>query len=176
MIYHNIISTHSPRVGRTRIAKALGITTDISTHSPRVGRTDKKDYSSVKPWHFNSLAPCGANPGAAVLFTRAPDFNSLAPCGANLILHKIATATASISTHSPRVGRTRRCNMCIIAIYISTHSPRVGRTSTSCIFVDRSPLLGVDNNFFSRLDCHFLRCSSANLARFSNQSRFAIRT
>ena len=149
----------------------------ISTHSPRAGRTRGLFRLFDQHAHFNSLAPCGANlaetnrmtftneisthsprAGRTIIggkpYLQESDFNSLAPCGANL-------------AEKENVIRTK---------VISTHSPRAGRTSTSCIFVDRSPLLGADNNVFSRLDCHFLRCSSANLARFSNQSRFAIRT
>ena len=40
----------------------------ISTHSPRVGRTFGFDISAPEDMHFNSLAPCGANP--RTLFSR----------------------------------------------------------------------------------------------------------
>ena len=33
----------------------------ISTHSPRVGRTILVSLALAKMTHFNSLAPCGAN-------------------------------------------------------------------------------------------------------------------
>ena len=57
----------------------------ISTHSPRVGRTGRQARVLDGRQHFNSLAPCGANPA----WHQAK------------IIHK------AISTHSPRVGRTR---------------------------------------------------------------------
>ena len=79
----------------------------ISTHSPRVGRTVFDFLGITSQAHFNSLAPCGANPFwrkycifAIHISTHSPrvgrteeqivsmydgiDFNSLAPCGANL--------------------------------------------------------------------------------------------
>ena len=78
----------------------------ISTHSPRAGRTESNYIIADDLTHFNSLAPCGANPepvitnlelrrfqltrpvrGEPSLFPDKPhrnkDFNSLAPCGAN---------------------------------------------------------------------------------------------
>ena len=81
------ISTHSPRVGRTcrsQSRKTQGrqfqltrpvwgeptcvavISTPgrISTHSPRVGRTRVRLKEPCAHQHFNSLAPCGANPVA----------------------------------------------------------------------------------------------------------------
>ena len=55
----------------------------ISTHSPRVGRTLLQTSRQILLKHFNSLAPCGANLIwiSVKLFRR--NFNSLAPCGAN---------------------------------------------------------------------------------------------
>ena len=56
----------------------------ISTHSPRVGRTDRFSVHRSGMPDFNSLAPCGANPGDDAARAALFDFNSLAPCGANL--------------------------------------------------------------------------------------------
>ena len=57
----------------------------ISTHSPRAGRTPEAPITIEAYNHFNSLAPCGANPHATMDVTQEYNFNSLAPCGANLM-------------------------------------------------------------------------------------------
>ena len=56
----------------------------ISTHSPRAGRTFCIPHFLSLSCHFNSLAPCGANP----------------------LIFRVVTAVREISTHSPRAGRT----------------------------------------------------------------------
>ena len=55
----------------------------ISTHSPRAGRTPVDTLPIIISSDFNSLAPCGANPGRVYGCDEQGDFNSLAPCGAN---------------------------------------------------------------------------------------------
>ena len=123
------ISTHSPRVGRTKFGDYIYNISDISTHSPRVGRTINVLINSRVRTYFNSLAPCGANRARHVVNVIARDisthsprvgrtngrwyiyrrpiyFNSLAPCGANRLEALKPVADDFISTHSPRVGRT----------------------------------------------------------------------
>ena len=123
----------------------------ISTHSPRVGRTKILTPLIEIVGHFNSLAPCGANPFVSVLVscswrisTHSPrvgrthqtppcnsglyNFNSLAPCGANRNAVFRLLPRSVISTHSPRVGRTFDVCELNAVLVISTHSPRVGRT------------------------------------------------
>ena len=101
----------------------------ISTHSPRAGRTSLAFINPSRSPNFNSLAPCGANPPPLVQpvgrytfqLTRPvrgepverqrpagtdAHFNSLAPCGANRRLKMIIIISQRISTHSPRAGRT----------------------------------------------------------------------
>ena len=56
----------------------------ISTHSPRAGRTYPRLMPPAFLRHFNSLAPCGANPVRICFCRHSVHFNSLAPCGANL--------------------------------------------------------------------------------------------
>ena len=56
------ISTHSPRAGRTDLKAKYDGVVAISTHSPRAGRTLLRQRSLCLAGHFNSLAPCGANP------------------------------------------------------------------------------------------------------------------
>ena len=80
----------------------------ISTHSPRVGRTSERSQLHAVLFHFNSLAPCGANPLPRRLVDERLHFNSLAPCGANHVRTVATDGAVEISTHSPRVGRTRR--------------------------------------------------------------------
>ena len=124
-----MISTHSPRVGRTNACAAFVLAALISTHSPRVGRTLIACGVVVRHLDFNSLAPCGANlsffafsvelsifqltrpvwgePYANGRGTKsATNFNSLAPCGANHYNAERQAQFFDISTHSPRVGRT----------------------------------------------------------------------
>ena len=60
----------------------------ISTHSPRAGRTCFAGVANFCYYHFNSLAPCGANRRTCVCVRCKAYFNSLAPCGANLLPHK----------------------------------------------------------------------------------------
>ena len=123
----------------------------ISTHSPRVGRTFLSTTAPYHCVHFNSLAPCGANPYSTRLPKTRRHFNSLAPCGANPFTMSPFALSIAISTHSPRVGRTSqkpkaknleryfnslapcganhgRKGSKTMKMTISTHSPRVGRT------------------------------------------------
>ena len=58
---HYAISTHSPRVGRTRVRYCDIVSASISTHSPRVGRTFHELRQVLRDENFNSLAPRGAN-------------------------------------------------------------------------------------------------------------------
>ena len=78
----------------------------ISTHSPRVGRTLRKTTSQSRMKHFNSLAPCGANPAipSAVILNSA--FQLTRPVWGEPFVDKLFIYRFGISTHSPRVGRT----------------------------------------------------------------------
>ena len=115
-----------------------------------MGRTNRSDVFSTTFSHFNSLAPCGANPLRQMYILPAQNFNSLAPCGANLpfargrkakfpfqltrpvrgepIKKIVDKRDPYISTHSPRAGRTAFAGLIIQIPEISTHSPRAGRT------------------------------------------------
>ena len=50
-----------PVWGEPAFTRFFTDTIPISTHSPRVGRTNYYSKHSDKTYHFNSLAPCGAN-------------------------------------------------------------------------------------------------------------------
>ena len=163
-------------MGRTFVPMRLVWNKSISTHSPRVGRTGSAEIVSSSVGDFNSLAPCGANHSTTDAKPFGYHFNSLAPCGANHTNDETMFSRGIFQLTRPVWGEPFWNSCSRRTLFISTHSPRVGRTSTSCIFVDCSPLLGVDNNFCSRTDCGFLWCSSANRARFSHRLRFAIRT
>ena len=127
-----IISTHSPRVGRTMssaITQNAGQA--ISTHSPRVGRTRGWIAARFLSTHFNSLAPCGANHLIAarksqsqIISTHSPrvgrtmpadilrifreDFNSLAPCGANPAVSSYALPASPFQLTRPVWGEPPR--------------------------------------------------------------------
>ena len=100
----------------------------ISTHSPRVGRTTRTLRSRHNHPHFNSLAPCGANLDIYGNFQPLLHFNSLAPCGANLPSNVISNGAFSFQLTRPVWGEPRRRTMKLKLPKISTHSPRVGRT------------------------------------------------
>ena len=55
-----------PVWGEPRLNLNLNRKTLISTHSPRVGRTNQRTKALLRNLHFNSLAPCGANHAAAL--------------------------------------------------------------------------------------------------------------
>ena len=99
---HTSISTHSPRVGRTRLSRGMGRVSlyfnslapcganpeeqlhnnqrkQISTHSPRVGRTKEVPMTVQTIVHFNSLAPCGANPDCTSMSTTRDKFQLTRP-------------------------------------------------------------------------------------------------
>ena len=162
-----------PVWGEPRLRMACSPILAISTHSPRVGRTRPLNIDMRNFRDFNSLAPCGANhlrSEYAQLFnpfqlTRPvwgePNCRKKSLCGCSFQLTRpvwgepssslIASIASVISTHSPRVGRTRvhfldddvrvhfnslapcGANQGVVAdlrdrAMISTHSPRVGRT------------------------------------------------
>ena len=82
--FYFLISTHSPRVGRTYFDVGRTVYFVISTHSPRVGRTHLFLSWSAVPGEFQLTRPVWGEPIR--------------------LLRVIAVCT--ISTHSPRVGRT----------------------------------------------------------------------
>ena len=122
------ISTHSPRVGRTREFWTIEIVRGISTHSPRVGRTGRQLRRRERPQDFNSLAPCGANQCKIFYLMKCFQFQLTRPVWGEPIepspsftcfgfqltrpvwgepsLHRHLGSKDPISTHSPRVGRT----------------------------------------------------------------------
>ena len=124
----------------------------ISTHSPRVGRTSTSSTCPTCLTYFNSLAPCGANRRARPYLQPTRAFQLTRPVWGEPRLANFSRRRKRISTHSPRVGRTLSnvltlstakyfnslapcgANLTAWAPFrprssISTHSPRVGRTS-----------------------------------------------
>ena len=96
----------------------------ISTHSPRAGRTLAHTLQYARKKNFNSLAPCGANQGSKSAsaikntfqltrpvrgepFTKyiqhwyKINFNSLAPCGANHLDKTIKNGTPHFNSLAP---------------------------------------------------------------------------
>ena len=101
----------------------------ISTHSPRVGRTRRFPHMLCRRLHFNSLAPCGANRLEKCFgFQCVADFNSLAPCGANLSRSLTLTSCFGFQLTRPVWGEPLSTDTSTRVSFISTHSPRVGRT------------------------------------------------
>ena len=152
------ISTHSPRVGRTpekrgTISKLLS----FQLTRPVWGEPERLDNLAAHIVHFNSLAPCGANPLLApdafclrAISTHSPRvgrthreelrrckseyFNSLAPCGANLRGRAaLPCRMRQFQLTRPVWGEPRLIPSRLTLTSISTHSPRVGRTAVSAI-------------------------------------------
>ena len=148
------ISTHSPRVGRTRNQLEGGAITKISTHSPRVGRTygeqrehsDRRSFQLTRPvWgepylplvapNHTTISTHSPRVGRTVLpvlvFGRDRHFNSLAPCGANLAAVSVSLASATdFNSLAPCGANPDLRAISNSSAFISTHSPRVGRTPT----------------------------------------------
>ena len=114
----------------------------ISTHSPRTGRTKAERAGNRRFFDFNSLATRGANPSVSALCALRASFQ-LTRSTRGEPQHAYATAVACfISTHSPtspipaaifQLTRPVRGEpviyaLCATRFVISTHSPRVGRT------------------------------------------------
>ena len=100
----------------------------ISTHSPRVGRTKQVKDGLGSMSDFNSLAPCGANPRGGTRYREIINFNSLAPCGANLFFRACNGVHSKFQLTRPVWGEPSPPQTTGRQPEISTHSPRVGRT------------------------------------------------
>ena len=161
-------------MGRTDIFCFSSLHLQISTHSPRVGRTRYVLVRDTLCAYFNSLAPRGANPPythcdivflafqltrpawgepleVALKFTpnnisthsprvgrtlsggtqisRIGNFNSLAPRGANLVVTDDKKWVSRFQLTRPAWGEPYQLATDFGSLEISTHSPRVGRTN-----------------------------------------------
>ncbi len=132
----NMISIHSPRVGR-----------DLSNHD---GQPAGRRFQSTLPVWGETGPSAGYLPDGA-------DFNPLSPCGERHIMQPPACFLSYISIHSPRVGRDFSCDRqlqrlpyfnplspcgerlqkiwyLLINRIISIHSPRVGRDQNYIVY------------------------------------------
>ena len=159
--WDELISTHSPRVGRTpRENPPAPIFRNFNSLAP-CGANQAERRGATDRYHFNSLAPCGANLGSsdvtnlALLFqlTRPVwgeprllcgfaevigNFNSLAPCGANLLVDFVSLTVSAFQLTRPVWGEPTMPLKVNGVLIISTHSPRVGRTSLCPVLYVRS--------------------------------------
>ena len=149
-------------MGRTHILIAKPFIPNISTHSPRVGRTRLGRIPSHTSQDFNSLAPCGANLHIHVdnvyfeafqltrpvwgepmteqrLERHFVNFNSLAPCGANPFSSWWYSKYRRFQLTRPVWGEPEVFMSNMILKRISTHSPRVGRTSSRRSSISMQP-------------------------------------
>ena len=100
----------------------------ISTHSPRVGRTR---YSLQPPgWgdNFNSLAPCGANPTTKWCKRPLATFQLTRPVWGEPVVDGVGVAFTEFQLTRPVWGEPDGYEAPVPDLRISTHSPRVGRT------------------------------------------------
>ena len=145
------ISTHSPRVGRTKWRSgSAGSSLNFNSLAPCGANPCRKVQRLFWQSHFNSLAPCGANHGKRKPCEYFANFNSLAPCGANLHLPQGIKILSIFQLTRPVWGEPQQqfADLCGLSfqltrpvwgepavrprrrrdVAISTHSPRVGRT------------------------------------------------
>ena len=84
----------------------------ISTHVPHAGHDARRSFHGNHGIHFNSRAPCGARPSAALLNHLANAFQLTCPMR----------------------GTTKRLPKCQKHSKISTHVPHAGHDFASCVF------------------------------------------
>ena len=103
------ISTHTPHAGRNTMKMKTMIDLKLfQLTRPMRGATGGRGRGSMQiPIHFNSHAPCGAQPPLPWRVGLRPiHFNSHAPCGAQRAAQTRGCSGAqSISTHTPHAGR-----------------------------------------------------------------------
>ena len=108
-----LISIHSPRMGRDVETVNRCACNGISIHSPRMGR---------------DVSRC-------VYCTHNDHFNPLSPHGERLRFLGMRFTLFVISIHSPRMGRDKyQSNAIYKNIKISIHSPRMGRDANLRIY------------------------------------------
>ena len=101
-----LISTHSPRAGRTLFLVNYSIGKDISTHSPHARRTGGSFTAVPTMHHFNSLAPREANPNQGDFARAEAQFQLTRPTRGEPVEVSCICGFATISTHSPHARRT----------------------------------------------------------------------
>ena len=103
----NRISTHSPRVGRTRVIRPqFPCGHSFQLTRPVWGEPLGCCAEKRRADHFNSLAPCGANPRTIRILNNSKLFQLTRPVWGEPRLTLQQSVVNRISTHSPRVGRT----------------------------------------------------------------------
>ena len=95
-----------PVRGEPYLSESSTLILAISTHSPRAGRTENCLHFLNAPSHFNSLAPCGANPVCEKPACCRSSFQLTRPVRGEPIDYMVNGVPVEISTHSPRAGRT----------------------------------------------------------------------
>ena len=100
----------------------------ISTHSPRVGRTRPHFFAVVGLVNFNSLAPRGANPSPLRGLFRLALFQLTRPAWGEPFCPRCDASTNKFQLTRPAWGEPTSNLRNYPNRSISTHSPRVGRT------------------------------------------------
>ena len=100
-----IISIHSPRMGRDEYGPELDGPSPISIHSPRMGRDQHCGSYHREDRDFNPLSPHGERRTISFLALSAVKFQSTLPAWGETSLGENHIKTDAISIHSPRMGR-----------------------------------------------------------------------
>ena len=83
----------------------------ISTHSPRAGRSQVHHGAGDDGEHFNSLAPCGAIPTSRSQPGSTAAFQLTRPVRGDPLRRRQLSRSQPISTHSPRAGRSKMADL-----------------------------------------------------------------
>ena len=96
------ISTHSPRVGRTKQMTSIKyVSVNFNSLAPRGANLDLGGESGTI-LNFNSLAPRGANSATNAQYAPPTHFNSLAPRGANCSTYLYRGVSRNFNSLAPR--------------------------------------------------------------------------
>ena len=117
-----------PVWGEPDVQRSVFDRSSISTHSPRVGRTLHSSLHRHLCSHFNSLAPCGANPCGNRACFKKSIFQLTRPVWGEPHRKGYLHLPLPFQLTRPVWGEPYVARYTTKKMFISTHSPRVGRT------------------------------------------------
>ena len=124
----NIISIHSPRMGRDRERAGGRIDVGISIHSPRMGRDEGLRIDADRLNVFQSTLPAWGETSERCTPCRCrPDFNPLSPHGERRGRDSRPLPYSQFQSTLPAWGETGQDPGAAGHHPISIHSPRMGR-------------------------------------------------
>ena len=123
-----VISIHSPRMGRDPAAWLCDLGEAISIHSPRMGRDRRPRRNPKCGKYFNPLSPHGERHDHRPPVHRLPHhFNPLSPHGERQRIAAALGVEWTFQSTLPAWGETNQMEAILNGCSISIHSPRMGR-------------------------------------------------